>query len=240
MRWFIKQRLENLDTVTNGNLIVKSLTGVDHDASGTEPYGRVVATLRKKLPCGNEGLPRFADADDPVCCVDPMVNLVGVHVGKSTACVPDRTVQVVIAPSRQACIVHIWRLASGPSPEPPEPSRGARAIFVLMEPSKDKVARELVEWHFGVEPDLSRVIRIVSENEDAPDEPIKLLEVNAATVATGTIEFFAFAPSVSTPFRTVIAEVTPEEYERIRCEELRLPRGWSLANAQLFERPRAA
>lgn len=41
------------------------------------------------------------------------------------------------------------------------------------------------------EPDLTHVIRIVGDNEDAPDEPIKLLEVNAATVATGSVEPYA-------------------------------------------------
>jgi hypothetical protein len=106
--------------------------------------------------------------------------------------------------------------------------------------TKDEAARELAEWHFGVEPDLQKVIRIVSDNEDEPDEPIKLLEVNAATVATGSVEPYAFAPSPSVPFPTVIAEITPDEYERVRQNEIRLPAGWSLARTQLFERPRAA
>jgi hypothetical protein len=74
--------------------------------------------------------------------------------------------------------------------------------------TKDEAVRELATWHFGIEPDLKQVIRIVGDNEDEPGEPIKLLEVNAATVATGSVEPFAFAPSVSVPFPTVIAEVT--------------------------------
>jgi hypothetical protein len=106
--------------------------------------------------------------------------------------------------------------------------------------TKDEAARELAEWHFGVEPELRRVIRIVTDNEDEPNEPIKLLEVNAATVATGSVEAYAFAPSPSVPFPTVIAEITPEEYERIQREEIRLPSGWSLAKTQLFDRPKAA
>jgi hypothetical protein len=106
--------------------------------------------------------------------------------------------------------------------------------------SKDEAVRELAEWHFSVEPDLMQVIRIVSDNEDAPNEPIKLLEVNAATMATGSIEPFAFSASESVPFPTVIAEITPEEYERIQRAELTLPNGWSLANKQLFVRPKAA
>ncbi|MFI5301731.1 MAG: hypothetical protein ACHREM_26885 [Polyangiales bacterium] len=109
-----------------------------------------------------------------------------------------------------------------------------------MAQTKDEAARELANWHFGVEPDLQRVIRIVAENEDEPNEPIKLLEVNAATVASGSVEPFAFAPSESVPFPTVIAEITPEEYERIKSDQMTLPAGWSLAKTQLFERPRAA
>ncbi len=107
-------------------------------------------------------------------------------------------------------------------------------------PNKDQAARELAEWHFGVEPDLTQVIRIVGDDEDAPGEPIKLLEVNAATVATGSVEPFAFAPSESVPFPIVIAEVTPEEYERIQRSEIALPRGWSLTNAKHILRTQAA
>jgi len=106
--------------------------------------------------------------------------------------------------------------------------------------TKDEAVRELAEWHFSVEPDLTHVIRIVADNEDAPNEPIKLLEVNAATVATGSVEPFAFSPSESVPFPTVIAEVTPEEFERIQRAELMLPNGWSLVNNQRFNRPKAA
>jgi hypothetical protein len=106
--------------------------------------------------------------------------------------------------------------------------------------TKDEAVRELAEWHFGVEPDLTLVIRIVGDDEDAVDEPIKLLEVNAATVATGSVEPYAFAASASVPFPTVIAEITPEEYERIRRDEIKLPTGWSLNKTQLFIRPQAA
>jgi len=107
-------------------------------------------------------------------------------------------------------------------------------------PTKDETVRTLASWHFRVEPDLSRVVRIVSANEDAPDEPIKLLEVNAATVATGTVEAFGFTPTSTVPFPTLIAEVTPEEYTRIERHEISLPEGWSLTNAQQFRRPEAA
>ena len=106
--------------------------------------------------------------------------------------------------------------------------------------TKDETVRELAAWHFGVEPELKQVIRIVGENENKPNEPIKLLEINAATVSTGSVEPFAFAPSASVPFPTLIAEVSPEEFEQINRQELRLPDGWSLSGAEHFERPHAA
>ncbi len=109
-----------------------------------------------------------------------------------------------------------------------------------MERDKAEAARELANWHYGVEPDLTQVIRIITDNEDDPGEPIKLLEVNAATFATGSVEPYAFAASASTPFPTVIAEVTPEEFARIEAKEIELPEGWSLTDAHRFPRPHAA
>lgn len=108
-----------------------------------------------------------------------------------------------------------------------------------MSKTKDQVAKDLALWHFQVEPDLVRVVRLVAEDEIDPAEPIKLLEVNAATFATGSVEPFAFAPTQSVPFPTVIAEVTPSEFQRIESGEIALPSGWSLSDI-VFERTNAA
>jgi hypothetical protein len=104
--------------------------------------------------------------------------------------------------------------------------------------SKDAAARRLIDWHFEVEPDLSEVYRIVMDDEGSLEEPIRLLEVNAAAVPTGSVEPFGFAPTPEIPFKTVIAEITPEELEALRADPGSLPRGWDLARAQRFERPR--
>jgi hypothetical protein len=103
--------------------------------------------------------------------------------------------------------------------------------------SKDEAARRLIEQHFRVEPYLREVYRILSENEEAPDEPIKLLEVNEATVATSGIEAFVFAPTEGIPFKTVIAEVTPEAFDWLRGKPETFPKGWSLSRAERFKRP---
>ncbi len=126
------------------------------------------------------------------------------------------------------------------SPLIQSPPNRARLLYHRAMPTKDETVRTLAAAHFRVEPDLSRVVRIVSADEDAPGEPIKLLEVNAATVATGSVEAFGFAPTPAVPFPTLIAEVTPEEYSRIERNEIALPEGWSLANVQEFRRPEAA
>lgn len=102
--------------------------------------------------------------------------------------------------------------------------------------SKDQAARELVEHHFAVEPGLSVVYRIVGDQETSPAEPIKLLEINATTVATGSVEVFGFGPSHDLPFSVQIAEITPDELERFRSAPGSLPKGWDLSRAVVFER----
>jgi hypothetical protein len=107
-------------------------------------------------------------------------------------------------------------------------------------PSKDQVARELIAEHFAIEPHLQAVYRIVAENEASATEPIKLLEVNAATVATGGVTPFEFAPTQDVPFPTVIAEVTPVEFAALQADESKLPKGWRLDRAQRFTRDELA
>src|SRR5689334_13208558 len=102
--------------------------------------------------------------------------------------------------------------------------------------TKDRVTRRLVDWHFRIEPGLREVYRFLSNNEEAPDEPIKLLEVSKDTFATGKIDTFTFAPSGDITFPSTIATVTPEEMEQIRQGQIPLPSGWSLLQSQLVRR----
>jgi hypothetical protein len=105
---------------------------------------------------------------------------------------------------------------------------------------KDEVAARLIAWHFRIEPELRAIYRILSANEDAAGEPIKLLEVNEATVETGRVVPFAFGPAGDIPCASAVAEVTPAEMDAIRQDRIALPAGWSLGNAREFLRPRAA
>jgi hypothetical protein len=98
-------------------------------------------------------------------------------------------------------------------------------------PSKDEAAKELAQKHYQVEEGLTKVFRITSnpELEVNPGEPIKLLEVNAATVPSGVMPLhFGPAPASGIPYSSVIVEVTPEEFEKIKTHEIRLPNGWVL------------
>ncbi len=103
---------------------------------------------------------------------------------------------------------------------------------------RETAVRELVAWHFRVEPELQRVFVLRSVG-DTPDAPVRLLEVNAATAATGSIEAFGFAPTEEVPFRTVIAEITPEELESLRHDPSALKRSpeWDLEGAEDISRP---
>ena len=103
--------------------------------------------------------------------------------------------------------------------------------------TKDEAAEDLIDWHFETGPEIVLVYRFLSENESADGEPIKLLDVNAETLATGRVTPFGFAGTQEMPYPTVIAMVTPEEMEQIENNALPLPRGWRLENARPYPRP---
>jgi len=103
---------------------------------------------------------------------------------------------------------------------------------------KDKIAAQLIQWHFEVESGLQDVYRIINANENDPKEPIKLIEVNVETVSTGRLEAFGFAPTREIPYPTLIAEVTPNEFEEL-CRFNRFPAGWEIVGAKHFSRSAA-
>lgn len=105
--------------------------------------------------------------------------------------------------------------------------------------ARDAATHNLIAWHFLVEPELKRVFILRSSDDGSPDAPVRILEVNAATPATGSVEPYGFAPTADVPFRTVIAEITPEEYEQLRADPatLKHPPGWDLSSAEEVTRP---
>jgi|SRR3954470_17377542 len=94
---------------------------------------------------------------------------------------------------------------------------------------KDEAAKVLARKHYQIEDGITHIFRLTDkvEVEVRPAEPIKLLEVNAATVPSGVMPLhFGPAPASGVPFPSVIVEVTPAEFEKIRRQELKLPQGW--------------
>jgi hypothetical protein len=96
---------------------------------------------------------------------------------------------------------------------------------------KDESARRLAETRYEVDSGISEIFRIVadSEVEESADEPVKLLEVNHETIAAGIMPLhFGAIPERGIEFSSIIVDVTPEEFAKIRSHELKLPGGWNV------------
>jgi hypothetical protein len=92
-----------------------------------------------------------------------------------------------------------------------------------------EVARRLARAHYTAEDGLVKVYLLVSGSESEAD-PIKLLEVNRSTVATGIMPLrFDPVPARGIPYPSIIVEVTPEEFQQIQSSALRLPDDWRIA-----------
>src|SRR6185437_13774149 len=99
--------------------------------------------------------------------------------------------------------------------------------------NKNEEARRLAEAHYGVEAGITQIYRITANAgaEVRPDEPIKLLEVNENTIPVGIMPLgFGPVPRHGIHHPSVIVEVTPEEFEKIRSRELELPGGWTVSD----------
>lgn len=103
-------------------------------------------------------------------------------------------------------------------------------------PTKDEVARNLIDWHFKIDPDIAEIYRFFSdENEDDSKEPIKLLEVSDSTISTGRVDVFGFASAGDTPYPCMFALVTPSEMQEILSHTIPLPQGWELTRSVHFD-----
>lgn len=94
---------------------------------------------------------------------------------------------------------------------------------------KEESIRELAKKHYQLEDGLTRIIRFSGSPsiQEQAAEPIKLLEVNQNTPASGVMPLgFGPAPASGIHFPSVIIEVTPDEFEKIQKKELKLPQGW--------------
>jgi len=93
-------------------------------------------------------------------------------------------------------------------------------------------AENLIQEHFELEPSLERVIWI---NPNKTTE-IRLLEINPESPPTGSVLSFYFPPYEEFPYAMKIAEITPEEWEKILRHEIPLPNGWTVDNYKAYSR----
>ncbi len=99
--------------------------------------------------------------------------------------------------------------------------------------TKEEEARYLACKHYEIEVGLSEVFRVIGpgDAELQASEPIKLLEVNENTVPSGILPIgFGPHPASGLHHSTIIVEVTPDEFQRIRSNELPLPHGWTIGD----------
>ena len=101
----------------------------------------------------------------------------------------------------------------------------------MSEPSKEEVAQRLANTHYAFETGITQIYRLVSlpEREGDPNEPIKLLEISTTTPSSGVMPL-GFGPAAESgiPYPSVIVEVTPTEFDRIKKQQLPLPDGWTI------------
>ncbi len=101
--------------------------------------------------------------------------------------------------------------------------------------TKDQTAQLLADVHFRLDQGTRRVFRVTDVNESNDSEPLKLLEVNDMTPEVGIMPIaMPASPQREVYFSSVIIEVTPGEFERLRRGEMTLPHGWKLSE-ELFE-----
>src|SRR5262249_21009147 len=96
---------------------------------------------------------------------------------------------------------------------------------------REEAAKFLAKRHYLFEPGITAIYPICSgaPSDLRADEPIRLLEVNENTIPSGIMPLrFDGVPSSGIQFPSVIVEVTPDEYEQIRKDQLKLPTGWIL------------
>jgi hypothetical protein len=87
--------------------------------------------------------------------------------------------------------------------------------------------RTVAGWHLEGEQPPAKLLAF----PDPDEREIRLLEVTELVPETGEFYPVAFGPTVEIPYRTVVAQVTPREFDAIRAGTLPLPEGWDLDQA---------
>ncbi len=87
----------------------------------------------------------------------------------------------------------------------------------------------------------SRLTQIVYFPKDAPDDEVRLLEVNLGLYPVPGEPIFAVRTTPVTndlPFHVWVADVTPDEWSKIQTDPSLLPDGWKLGENVVTRRTR--
>ena len=102
--------------------------------------------------------------------------------------------------------------------------------------SRDQFAQWIAYRHYSSDPGIQEVIYLPS---GAPEHEIRFIEVNAllTTPQVGRVESVDFSPTIDgLNFRVLVADVTPDEWQRIQDKKLLLPEGWDLKDCRKLGR----
>lgn len=99
-----------------------------------------------------------------------------------------------------------------------------------MDPERESVARDMARWHFTVEPLLTKVLWVRTE-----DGPLRLIDVSVERpgIERG-VEVFGFDATAEVPFPSEIIDLTERELGLLIARVMTLPPGWSLENATVY------
>jgi hypothetical protein len=97
-------------------------------------------------------------------------------------------------------------------------------------PSKDETANALASAHRRIDPNIQSIFRLVdTARETDPNEPVKLLEINQSSTATGIMPvYFTPAPGQGIHYSSVIIELHPSEWDQLQQGLISLPKNWNL------------
>ena len=88
--------------------------------------------------------------------------------------------------------------------------------------------RTLVDWHREGEQPPQRIFIF----SDPDGQEVRLLEVTVLVPETGELYPIAFGATSELPYRTVVVQVTPDEWEAIEAGEIPLPEGWDMSSCE--------
>src|ERR1041385_938967 len=92
----------------------------------------------------------------------------------------------------------------------------------------DEAVQTLARWH-GEDNDAD--VSIFSF-PDPEEQVVRLIEVSREFPTAGDVRPFTFGRSIEFPFKSSVALVVPEEWEKLQSGQMSLPSGWDIGAAR--------